>query len=457
MGFPRIRLRLAAWNLVVLALVLAVTIGSAVLSEVRARDLAVDHDLRDGASRASARLVRDRHAENDDERRGDPRAAHDDDDDDEEPRGRRDARGGRREDRADEATEEASDLLVFWVESGGAPVRSNRRAPVIGLPDHDALRAALGGQESTQELSAGGEPVRLLTVPVAHDGHVIGAVQVVKALRESRGALSRTLATLLLTGAAGLVLSAAGSWFLAGRAMRPIEGALDRQRRFIADASHELRTPVAVLRARAELLQRDAGALPDAARDEVGRLHRDAEELSALLDDLLDLARLDAAEERIELEPVAIADVAEEVAAQLAPLAEERSVALVAEVQPVWARAHLSRARQVLRALADNAIKHTPAGGHVVVAVARDGDQVRLSVSDDGEGISPEHLPRVFDRFFRADAARSRGAGGGTRSTGLGLSIAAELVRSMGGTIAIDSAPAKGTSVTVQLPLARAT
>jgi signal transduction histidine kinase len=326
----------------------------------------------------------------------------------------------------------------------------------VGLPDRDALRAALEGKEGARERTAGGEPVRLLTVPVAHDGRVVGAVQVVKTLRESRGALSRTLATLLLTGAAGLLLSAVGSWFLAGRAMRPIEASMDRQRRFIADASHELRTPVAVLRARAELLQRDAGALPDAAREEVARLQRDAEEMSELLGELLDLARLDAADEKVELEPIAIADVAEEVASQLAPLAEERSVTLSAKVAPVWARAHLSRARQVLRALGDNAIKHTPPGGHVVIGVAREGDRVEITVADDGEGIAPEHLPRVFDRFYRADAARSRGEGVTRRGSGLGLAIAAELVRSMSGEITIDSAPARGTTVTVFLPLAPA-
>ena len=333
-------------------------------------------------------------------------------------------------------------------------MRSNRRAPVVGLPDHDALRAAIEGKEGVQERDAGGEPVRLLTVPVAHDGRVIGAVQVVKAIRASRASLSRTLLTLVLTGAAGLALSAVGSWFLAGRAMRPIEASMDRQRRFIADASHELRTPVAVLRARAEVLSRDAEALPEGARDEIDRLRRDAEELSTLLGELLDLARLDAADEKIELMPIAIAEVVEEVASQLAPLSEERGVTLSVRAAPVWARAHLSRSRQVLRALADNAIKHTPAGGHVTLLVERDGDRARLAVKDDGEGIAEEHLPRVFDRFYRADAARARGDGSSRRGTGLGLSIAAELVRSMEGEIAIDSAPGKGTTVTVRLPLA---
>jgi len=472
--FSRVRLRLAAWNLVVLAAVLVVTIGSAVWSEVRASDLAVDHDLRDGAARASARLLRERHgdANDGDGRRvgkddgdghhgdgdghhGDGDGHHGDGDGHHDDRDEGDGDGRRGGDGdGDGDGEGASDLLVFSMNQGEGAVRSNRSGRVADLPDHDALRAALRGNESQQERTAGGVPVRLLTVPVAHDGKVIAAVQIVKALRETQGALSRTILTLVLTGAAGLLLSAAGSWFLAGRAMRPIEASMDRQRRFIADASHELRTPVAVLRARAELLQRDAEALPEGARDEIEKLERDAGELSTLLGELLDLARLDAGDDEVSLEPVAVADVAEEVVEQLGPLAEARGVVITSKVQPVWAHAHLSRVRQVLRALGDNAIKHTPSGGHVVIQALREGDRATLTVSDDGEGIAAEHLPRVFDRFYRADAARSGGADGARRGAGLGLAIAAELVRSMRGTIAIDSAPKQGTTVKVTLQVA---
>lgn len=440
MPFSRLRLRLAAWNLLVLSLVLVVTVGSAVLSEIRASDLAIDHELRDGIARAAARLVREGHGHDDDD-------DDDDDDDGHERRAEKDARA--------DMEDEASDLLVFSVGSRGAPIRSNRLAPVRGLPDEAALRSALDGLETLEDRAAAGEPVRLLTAPVAHDGRVVGAVQVVKTLRESRGALSRTILTLILTGAAGLVLSAVGSWFLAGRAARPISDALDRQRRFIADASHELRTPVAVVRARAELLLREVEGLSPSTREELSRLHRDAEELSTLLGELLDLARLDAAEERLALEPIALGDVVEEVAAQLAPLAEERSVSLSARAGPVWARAHLGRTRQVLRALVDNAIKHTPAGGRVVIEAARVDDRARLSIADSGEGIASEDLPRVFDRFFRADAARSRGPEAARRGSGLGLSIAAQLVRAMDGDIAIESEPGKGTTVVVRLALAR--
>jgi signal transduction histidine kinase len=181
---------------------------------------------------------------------------------------------------------------------------------------------------------------------------------------------------------------------------------------------------------------------------ELDLLQGDAEELAQLLSELLDLARLDAGDARPPLEPVALADATEELAAQLAPLAAERGIALSVRAAPVWAETNLARLRQVLRAFVDNALRHTPEGGHVVLDVARDSGRARVRVTDDGEGIAPEHLPRIFDRFYRADEVRGRGG------AGLGLSIAAELVRQLGGELRVESEPGKGTSVTLFLPLA---
>ncbi|MFT3771742.1 MAG: HAMP domain-containing sensor histidine kinase [Minicystis sp.] len=425
MDLSRIRLRLAGWNLLVLGLVLAITIGTAVIGQVQAGVRAVDDALRAGAARAAVRLEHDRHRDHDHRERGE----HAEPDEDDLPGA-------------------SAALLVITVRAGEDAIRVNRHAMPPGLPDREALDAALDGREAFSERASAGEPLRLYTVPVFHEGRLLGAVQVGRAMGESRRALARSVLVLVITGAAGLILAAAGSAFLSNRAMRPIGEALDRQRRFIADASHELRTPVAVLRARAELLQREGEALPAAAREEIGRLHRDAEELAALLTELLDLARLDAAEETIALAPVALDEVVDELAAQLAPLAAERGVALSTHTEPVWAQTNLGRIRQVLRALADNALKHTPAGGTIVLEVAEEGDRARLRVRDDGEGIAAEHLPHVFDRFYRADEARGRGG------AGLGLAIAGELVRRMRGEISMESAYGHGTTVTAELPLA---
>ena len=427
MDLSPIRLRLAGWNLLVLGLVLAVTIGTAVIGAVRAGDRAVDDALRTDAARAATRFEHDRpndHAHRD-------RAEHAEPDE-------------------DDLIGASAGLVVISIRArpDDAVVRVNRRAMPPGLPDREALDAALRGRDAFSDRMSADEPLRLYTVPVLHEGRVLGAVQVGRAVRESRRGIARSIFVLVITGAAGLVLAAAGSAFLSGRAMRPIGEALDRQRRFIADASHELRTPVAVLRARAELLQREGEALPAATREEIGRLHHDAEELASLLTELLDLAHLDATDEAIALSPVALDEVVEEIVAQLAPLAAERKVALSAHAQPVWAQTNLGRIRQVLRALGDNALKHTHAGGSIVLDVQKEDDRACLRVRDDGEGIAPEHLPRVFDRFYRADEARGRGG------AGLGLAIAGQLVRRMRGEISMTSTLARGTTVTVLLPLA---
>lgn len=420
MPFARVRTRLVAWNLAVFALVLVATLGAAVLSIVREHDEAIDHELRFGAARAATQLLRARHE------------AHEEREDEED------------HERAVELGE-ASDLLVSWARQGGLV---ERRAPLRGLLDEAALAAALRGAETRVDRAVEGSPFRVLTVPVLHEGRVVGAVQVGKPLGAEQRELSQTITILISTGAVGLFVALVGSFFLAGRAMKPIGEAFDRQRRFIADASHELRTPVAILRGRAELLRREHPSLPNAVQAELDLLQGDAEELTHLLSELLDLARLDAGETRPPLEPVALADATADLAAQLAPLAAERGIALSVRASPVWAETNLARLRQVLRAFVDNALRHTPEGGRVVIDVARDSGRARVRVTDDGEGIAPEHLPRIFDRFYRADEARGRGG------AGLGLSIAAELVKQLGGDLRVESEPGKGTSVTLFLPLA---
>ena len=122
--------------------------------------------------------------------------------------------------------------------------------------------------------------------------------------------------------------------------------------------------------------------------------------------------------------------------------------------KPVWGRANLGRLRQVVRALIDNALKHTPAGGSVEVIVDREGDLARLRVIDTGEGIGPEHLPNVTGRFYRADEARGRHGAGRAGGVGLGLAIAEELVRLMHGRLKLESEPGQGTCAAVVLPMA---
>ena len=449
----RVRYRLVAVNLVVLAVVLVVTLGAAALTSIRSSDTQLDAELHELAERATRDLSRVVARRDDDRAHGRDRD-HDDEDEDDEHHGRaRSAPAMQARVLASAIDLKEGDVVLVVATSATDVVVVGESAP-MGLPDSDALVGALRGRERYSDAGGPASAYRVLSVPVRAGTDVVAALQIARSRAGADAALSRTLVILGLTGIAGLVLSAVGSLFLAGRAMRPIELALERQRRFIADASHELRTPVAVLRARADLLVADAEHKDRALAGELAQLSRDAAELSELLSELLDLARLDATDVLLELMPVPLADVVEEVALQLRPLAEERGLALATKAQPVFAMANLARLRQVLRALGDNALKHTPRGASVTFEADESAGRARLRVLDEGEGIAPEHLAHVKERFYRADPSRTRAAGAGPRGAGLGLAIAHELVRRMDGELHIESRPGKGTVVTLVLPLA---
>ena len=189
---------------------------------------------------------------------------------------------------------------------------------------------------------------------------------------------------------------------------------------------------------------------------------QDAAELADLLSVMLELARLDAAETPLELAPTPLLDVAEEVAASLGPLAQENGLELHARGSTVFAQANLARLRQVVRALTDNALKYATA--KVSLVVDEQAGRGRITVSDDGPGIPAEHLPKLSERFYRVDAARSRARAPGESAktqpqqrsgAGLGLAIAHELVTRMGGELILTSELGRGTTVAVLLPMAR--
>jgi two-component system phosphate regulon sensor histidine kinase PhoR len=228
---------------------------------------------------------------------------------------------------------------------------------------------------------------------------------------------------------------------------------LERVRRdFVANVSHELRTPVSIIRANAETLL--SGALGDVERAPkfVDAIHRNAERLTTLITDLLDLSTLESGAMDLALAPVMMDAAVETVLESSAVRAEERNITVTSEVQSnIAARADATALAQILQNLLDNAIKYTPDGGHVEVRVqpdAEDEETVRIEVEDDGPGIEPKHRKRVFERFYRVDPGRSRQLGG----TGLGLSIVKHLVESMGGRAGMNPAHERGSIFWVELP-----
>jgi two-component system OmpR family sensor kinase len=222
----------------------------------------------------------------------------------------------------------------------------------------------------------------------------------------------------------------------------------DRLRRFVADASHELRTPLTSIRGYTDLMQ--AGALdePDARADALRRIQAESGRMAELVDDLLVLARLDQGRplERLPVDLVAVATDAAQDARAVDP---DRPVALVVPDHPIIVQGDEGRLRQIVANLLTNARVHTPAGTRVTVRVTVEGDTAQLVVGDEGEGMAPEVTTRVFERFYRADASRSRDRGG----SGLGLSIVAAVAEAHGGRAGVESAPGAGTRVTVELPV----
>jgi signal transduction histidine kinase len=225
----------------------------------------------------------------------------------------------------------------------------------------------------------------------------------------------------------------------------------DRARRqLLADVTHELRTPLTAIRGYAETLTLPAFAPPsDEGRRFVHIVDVEAQRLERLVNDLLDLARVDAGGAAFERAPVAVAALFTRVVERHGPTAVAAAVTLETSIAdgldtvPGDAR----RLEQVVQNLTANAIRHTPAGGRVSWQAFVEGGDAVLRVSDTGEGIGPEHLPHVFDRFYKADPARADGTG-----TGLGLSIVKAIVERHGGRVSVTSAPGTGTTFDVRLP-----
>jgi two-component system phosphate regulon sensor histidine kinase PhoR len=221
------------------------------------------------------------------------------------------------------------------------------------------------------------------------------------------------------------------------------------RRDFVANASHELKTPVAAVRALAETLLTALPEDPDAGRRFAERIGREAERLDVLVRDLLDLSRVERG--TLDVEPVDLVGLAKEVTGSYADLAGERRVKLRTELQPyVSVRGDRAQLGLLLSNLLDNALRYTSAKGSVCVRLDTSESRATLQVADTGEGIPASELSRVFERFYRVDKARARQTGG----TGLGLAIVRHVAEAHGGTVGVESELGQGSTFTVTLPVA---
>jgi signal transduction histidine kinase len=323
-----------------------------------------------------------------------------------------------------------------------------------GLPDEDAVTEARasGSDLRTATVGTNEVPVRILTEAVETQQGQQVVIQVVGDRTTEVQTLQAMLVVLIVGGVVVVLVAFGFGAVYARRALVPIReslasqrSALRRQRDFAADASHELRTPLTVVRSSVEHLNRHQDQPVREVGSALDDIDAEVRHMTAMVEDLLLLARSDSGAVALDRVPVDLGDVAADGASALAKPAADGGVTISVDPQPAVVTGDPARLRQLVMILVDNAIRHTPSGGHVSVAVRSDATGATLTVEDDGPGIRPEDLPHVFERFYRAPGA----PGGGT---GLGLAIAHWIVERHGGRIAVANRPTGGAAFAVRLP-----
>ena len=235
------------------------------------------------------------------------------------------------------------------------------------------------------------------------------------------------------------------------RMIARLEDAFQQANRFSADASHELRTPLTILQLELEAMAQDS-RLPADTLEQIGSALEETSRLSRIVENLLTISHLDAGEARMEMTQVDLGKLATETSEQMKLLAEEKSLAMTCAVSPgIYVEGDRSRLKQVMVNLIDNAIKYTPEGGQVNIKVRGQQNNAELEIADTGSGIPPEALPHIFERFYRADKARSRELGG----TGLGLAIVKAICTAHQGEIKATSTEGQGSRFLIALPLSK--
>ncbi len=372
-------------------------------------------------------------------------------------------------------------------------LQGNVRMPESMLQpwDSSAALAAARGKQQLTTVTVQGYPFRVATCPYPAQGQPLGVVQVPYPLGQAYHSLEELNRMLLNLLPVALLLVAGSAAFLAGRALRPVkaivrtteqigatnltarlntgtrdefgelaavinrmldrlQGLVERERRFTADASHELQTPLAVIKANASLcLTRDT----DLAGYKRGMeaINRASTSMTNLTQDLLLLARADAGSSIRETTVLPISDIIADAAALCSTSSTDRAEITIQEASPELCVTGCEQELvRVFVNLLQNARRHTPASGSITVAARQEGGCIKIAVADTGSGIAPEHLSHLGERFYRADKARSRAEGG----TGLGLAIVKTILTAHSGQIQFESTTGTGTTATVTLPAA---
>ena len=356
---------------------------------------------------------------------------------------------------------ENANMFEIFVTTNGVPIPPQGQKMPAGLPDKASLAAAMAnanGVDQRQYIAPDGTPYEVVTRQAKAVGPGATAGIWLEQFVQNRSAEVRLLNTLfwiLLGGGAAAMLAALLAGYLyAGRALVPIrasierrQAALQRQREFTANASHELRTPLTVIRASVEDLRRNRRSRVEDVGEALDDIDSEVRVVTALVEDMLLLARTDSGVVQVERIALDLADTAAEASSLLSSLGVERGVAMMLDPLPAPIWGDPVRLRQLVTILVDNAIRHSKPGTTVEVRVRPEPGAALLEVEDQGAGIRPDDLPHLWERFWRADDAPAGG-------TGLGLAIAKWIVDQHGGLIGAMNREEGGARFWVRLPAA---
>lgn len=250
----------------------------------------------------------------------------------------------------------------------------------------------------------------------------------------------------------GVILVASGllGYLLAGRTLEPIKIMVDEQNRFITDASHELRTPLTALKSSLEVHLRDKDLTLTDAKTLIKESITDVNKLQSLSDELLQLAQYQKPNGNIVFAKISLLELVNEVIRKITPVARKKNIAIVTKIKDYEIEGNKHGLHDMLIILLDNAIKYSPSNKDVIISTGKSHGQVNISIKDHGIGIDPKDIPYIFDRFYRADRAKSKTTVSGY---GLGLSIARKIVSIHSGTIAVKSELNKGSKFIIKLPV----
>ncbi|TBL76281.1 sensor histidine kinase [Paenibacillus thalictri] len=330
---------------------------------------------------------------------------------------------------------------LFWDESGKLVFQTPR-----DLLDDSAIEALRAESEElgVHSVTLEDNVYRTVGKQTASGGYI----QIAYNMEPERSVLGNLLIFIGAGGLVSVIIAVLAGYFLASRAFVPIQKAWEQQQQFVSDASHELRTPLSVLRIHLEQMFRHPERTVEQESRKISVMLDETQRLGKLVDDLLTLARKDSSQMELLKTRVNLHDILQSVVHGFQDMARLKGIELTADLEPhAEIQGDADRLHQLFVIVMDNALKYTKQG-EIKVWLKTDGAAAQIEIADTGIGIAEEDLPRIFDRFFRADKVRNRKEGG----SGLGLSIAKWIIEAHEGSVYVESVPERGTVFRISLP-----